>query len=379
MATPQTSIVVTTIFEPAFLDGYLREIDLAGQRDQVTLRVIIDRKTPATVAAACAAARQQGFLVECPTLEEQEAHLKRWELPSDFIPWNTDNRRNIGYLLSLEAGCDVLISIDDDNFTLPDSNFLTGHQVVGQTATDPIVSTSDGWYNICNLLDGWGDGEIYARGFPYYAQRVDRTIQMGSATQPLKVAMNAGLWLDEPDVDAVYRLCRRAKGKEFTGPDVVLDANTWSPVNTQNTALMRDAALTYYYVKMGFPLKGLSIDRFGDILSGYLTQKCVKHLGYGVRLGTPVVDHRRTPHNFFKDLYHELAGIVLIEEFLPWLIEAKLDGSTPLEAYASLATQMHDVTDQFTGFIWDDGGRDFLRQTAGNMQTWIECVRRIAG
>lgn len=378
MSVPKTSIVVTTIFEPAFLDGYLHEIEVAGQQSSVTLHVIIDKKTPATVAAACASARSKGFDVRCPTLDEQEAYLKSLGLPENYIPWNTDNRRNIGYLQALESGCDVLISIDDDNFTLADSGYINGHQVVGHVASDPVATTSDGWFNICNLIDGWDGGDIHARGFPYFAQRHQRSINLAPSSEPLTVAMNAGLWLDEPDVDAVYRLCRRAKGKQFTGPNVVLSPETWSPVNTQNTALMREAALTYYYVKMGFPLKGLTIDRFGDILSGYLTQKCVKHLGYGVRLGSPVVDHRRTPHNFFKDLYHELAGIVLIEEFLPWLIEAKLEGTTSLEAYASLAAQMHSAADRFTGFIWDDGGRDFLRQTATNMQTWIECVRRIA-
>ncbi len=377
MLHPKTSIVVTTIFEPAFLEGYLSEIDAAQQRENVAMYVIIDKKTPATVAAACAAARARGFQIHCPTLSEQEAYLNKLGLPNEFIPWNTDNRRNIGYLMAIESGSDVLISIDDDNYTLAESGFITGHQVVGQPATEPVVSTSDGWFNICNLLDGWSDGEIFARGFPYYAQRQSRNLSMSTADAPLVVAMNAGLWLDEPDVDAVYRLCRRAKGKVFTGPNVVLSPATWSPVNTQNTALMREAALTYYYVKMGFPLKGLTIDRFGDILSGYLTQKCIKHLGYGVRLGTPVVDHRRTPHNLFKDLYHELAGIVLIEEFIPWLIEVNLEGSTPLAAYSSLAAQMHAAAEQFKGFIWDDGGRDFLRQTASNMETWIKVVGKL--
>ncbi|MCA8992788.1 MAG: hypothetical protein KDA88_12440 [Planctomycetaceae bacterium] len=378
MSHPKTSIVVTTIFEPDFLQGYLSEIELAGQRDNVAMYVIADKKTPATVAAACAAAREQGYQIHCPTLDEQDAYLKKLDLPAELIPWNTDNRRNIGYLMAIESGCDVLISIDDDNFTLPETNFLAGHQVVGKPAADPVTTSSDGWFNICNLIDGWGGGEIFARGFPYYAQRNDRTLNMSEAGESITVAMNAGLWLDEPDVDAVYRLCRRAKGTEFTGPNVVLSADTWSPVNTQNTALMREAALTYYYVKMGFPLKGLTIDRFGDILSGYLTQKCMKHLGYGVRLGSPVVDHRRTPHNLFKDLYHELAGIVLIEEFLPWLVEAKLDGTNGLDAYQSLAEQMHAAADQFTGFIWDDGGREFLRATSANMQTWVNCVRRFA-
>jgi hypothetical protein len=192
------------------------------------------------------------------------------------------------------------------------------------------------------------------------------------------VAINAGLWLDDPDVDAIYRLCRRAKGTSFNGESVVLGADTWSPVNTQNTSLSREAALTYYYVKMGYPLKGLTIDRFGDILSGYLSQKCMKHLGYAVRLGDPVVDHRRTVHNLFKDLYHELAGIVLIEELLPWLKEVKLSGSTPLDVYASLSSELAANAERFRGFIWDDGGREFLIDTARNMQTWIKAVRRFS-
>jgi hypothetical protein len=152
----------------------------------------------------------------------------------------------------------------------------------------------------------------------------------------------------------------------------------WSPVNTQNTALTRDAALTYYYVRMGFPLRGLTIDRFGDILSGYLSQKCVKHLGHAVRVGTPVLDHRRTPHNLFKDLYHEMAGIVLIEELIPWLREVRLEGGSYLEAYESLASRIAEVAPKFTGFIWDDGGREFLTDLAASMTVWSRLVRSIA-
>jgi hypothetical protein len=127
---------------------------------------------------------------------------------------------------------------------------------------------------------------------------------------------------------------------------------------------------------MGFPLQGLKIDRFGDILSGYLTQKVVKHLGQGVRVGGPILDHRRTPHNLFKDLYHELAGIVLVEDFLPWLVDTRLSGNTPLEAYASLADSIAAQSDHFKGFIWDEGGRNFLSDTASLMNTWIKLVRQ---
>jgi hypothetical protein len=55
MPNKHAAIVVTTIFEPAFLPGYLSNIDRHGRRDSVDLFVIIDRKTPPTVAAACEA------------------------------------------------------------------------------------------------------------------------------------------------------------------------------------------------------------------------------------------------------------------------------------------------------------------------------------
>ena len=32
-----------------------------------------------------------------------------------------------------------------------------------------------------------------------------------------------------------------------------------------------------------------------------------------------------------------------------------------------------------SGFIWDEGGADFLRETAGHMRTWLGAIRTLAG
>ncbi len=370
-----TAIVATTIFEPAFLEGFRESITAAGQLDHVTLYVIPDHKTPASVAAAAQVARDRGFRVLCPSLSEQDAYLQKIGAPAGFIPYNSDNRRNVGFLMGLEAGCDVLISIDDDNFCLPGTDFIGGHHVVGQASRDPIVRSSDRWFNICSLLETPAGPDVFARGFPYAAQRAPRSVTFDEAASPIPIAMNAGLWLDEPDVDAIYRLSRRPKITAFNGPNVVLGPDVWSPINTQNTALTREAALTYYYVRMGFALQGLKIDRFGDILSGYLTQKVIKHLGQGIRIGTPVLDHRRTIHNLFKDLYHELAGIVLIEEFIPWLQEVKLTGKSALEAYATMADEIECFATKTYGFVWNEGGREFLSETVKLMRIWLGIVQ----
>jgi hypothetical protein len=135
--------------------------------------------------------------------------------------------------------------------------------------------------------------------------------------------------------------------------------------------------MAYYYVRMGFPIEGLTIDRYGDILSGYFVQKCVQHLGQGIRIGDPICHHRRTPHNLFKDLYNEFAGMVIMEELPTWLRELKLSGTTYLEAYACLADELDHAVPRFEGFVFDQGGRDFLRATAAHMRTWINIVRSL--
>jgi hypothetical protein len=375
-----TDVVVTTIWEPAWLAGYLDNLRAHGREHEVTVRIICDQKTPVSVYAAAAEARKAGFRVVCPTLEEQSRYLRSRAIPDDFVPWNSDNRRNIGFLQAWEDGAEVLISIDDDNYCRPDSDFVGSHHVVGAAATEvpsARLATGKAWFNICSLLEATTAQAFFPRGYPYAARDANQQARLEPLPAGLgRVAVNAGLWLDEPDVDAITRLALRPRIRAAAPEAVILDEATWSPINTQNTALLREAIPAYYYVRMGFALQGLRIDRFGDILSGYFLQKCAKHLGDVVRLGSPVADHRRTPHNLFKDLYHELAGIVLIEELLPWLQELKLTGNTYPEAYASLADALAENAQRFAGFVWDEGGRSFLQDTAQCMRTWLKVTQR---
>jgi len=379
----QTDIVVTTIFEPSWLQGYLDDLRAYGRERATTLRIVADRKTPRSVFEAAEAARRDGFDLDCPTLEEQSDYLRRLGLSESFIPWDTDNRRNIGFLRAWESGADVLISIDDDNYCLPETDFVGAHHSVGQPVGDDVDYAAGGdWFNICDRLRHGQGADIFPRGYPYAARGRDRRAAIDTAPASVRegmVAVNAGLWLEDPDVDAVTRLAVAPHVREAERRPLVLSPETWSPINTQNTALIRDAIPAYYYVRMGFPIQGMVIDRFGDILSGYFLQKCAKHLGHAVRVGEPVAAHRRSPHNLFKDLFHELAGMVVIEDLVPWLQELSLEGDDYLEAYAALADALASQADRFTGFVWDDGGRDFLKDTTHCMFTWLDTLRRIGG
>ena len=379
----QFDIVVTTIFEPQWLQGYLDNLRTHGHIDNVTIRIIVDQKTPASVFAAAKAAQAQGFSIDCPSLEEQTAYLQRLGLPDDFIPWNTDNRRNIGYLRAWESGADVLISIDDDNYCRSDSDFIGEHAIVGAAPNPKVMQVADSapWYNNCQLLRSQLQDAFYPRGYPIAARRADAQVSSPTAlaaNDQRILAVNAGLWLDDPDVDAVSRLVQSPWVSSAVSGSVVLGAKTWCPVNTQNTALTRAAMPAYYYTRMGFPIEGLRIDRYGDILSGYFLQACAKAQGEAIAFGGPVADHRRSPHNLFKDLYFELAGMVIVEDLLPWLQQLRLPATGYVDAYTALADALEQQADHMQGFVWDQGGTDFLRDTAACMRQWLKVLKTLA-
>lgn len=380
--SPKVSIVVTTIFEPKWLKGYLNNIEKYGRKNNATIHIICDKKTPQSVFDAASEAVSSGFNIDCPSLEEQESWLSSIGADPNFIPWNTDNRRNIGFLRALQQGCELLISIDDDNYCLDDVDFIGCHSVVGSTAQDCSEKSTTGgrWFNACAQMTHQSTVEIYPRGFLYAArQNPELKAEICEiANDSRKVAVNAGLWTDDPDVDAISRLALRPEVSAVSNHEVVMADNTWCPINTQNTALSRDAIPAYYYIRMGFPLKGLSIDRFGDIMSGFFLLKCVYHMGEAARFGDPIARHLRSPHNLLKDLYHELAGITLLEDLIPWLIELELTGSTYEETYLSLANAIEMQANEFSGFVWDDGGREFLKETADCMRHWLKLLNTVS-
>ena len=124
------------------------------------------------------------------------------------------------------------------------------------------------------------------------------------------------LWLQDPDMDALSWLSGPVHATSFRGESVVLSPPTWSPVNSQNTALHRDVIPSYYFLRMGAPLSGMRIDSYGDIFSGYFSQACARKLGDSVRVGTPNATHARDSRNYSRDATQELACICVLEDLL---------------------------------------------------------------
>lgn len=370
MGSNDVCVVVTSIYGGDFLEGLCQQADSEQIRDRLTIIVVPDRKSPDALYARCHELSRRGFHVICPNLSEQEAHLKRFGFGSHLVPFDSDNRRNVGFLMALDLGCEILISLDDDNYCTGSDAFFEQHAVVNRDeVTSTTVQSSTGWFNICELLEIYPAVDVYPRGFPY-KERFRKPVITRSQERGL-VRLNAGLWLAEPDLDAITWLALPVSAKAMRGDSVMLASDTWSPINTQNTALHRDLITCFYFIRMGFTIAGMPIDRYGDIFSGYFCQACVRHCGHRIRVGRPAALHKRNSHNYLRDATHELACIWLLEDLTQWLREAKLAGSNYPDAYLSLSEALEDQVERFTGFIWTDQARSYFHHMAYCMRQWV--------
>lgn len=126
----RAAMVLTTIADPVVLDGYCDNFTSHGHLDEVQVIVIPDRKTPPTVFQRCVDLRKKGLDVLCPTLDEQERILLRLGFPPRLVPYNSDNRRNVGYLMAADSEADFLMSIDDDNYCPANEDYFAEHSIV---------------------------------------------------------------------------------------------------------------------------------------------------------------------------------------------------------------------------------------------------------
>lgn len=360
----KTAIVLTTIGVPELLRGYAANLEQHGHRD-VGFIVIGDMKTPHKEAARLMAEiRGRGFAGEYWDIERQEQWLKRFPRLAQIIPYNSDNRRNLGYLLALEKGAEAVIVIDDDNYSPEDEDFLAGHSIVGQEVELAAVHSSNHWFNPCSLLDVRPSVSIYARGFPFSKRwQGELTFRQEKG----KVMANMGLWTQDPDVDAVTRLALPVKVLGLKTDQLMLGHDTYMPINSQNTAVHRDALPCFYYVLMGANIDGIIMDRYGDIWAGLFLKKALAQMGHRITVGRPMVRHQRNQHDLLLDLQNELWGMILTEHLVPRVQEMKLREKTYTGIYREMADNIRGLSLHPHPTV-----KEYLRNLAGAMDTWLD-------
>lgn len=364
----KTTIVTTTIYVPRALERYAENARFYGHQD-VNFIVVGDKKTPVETRAFCDSITARYYRCEYLDIEDQQAYLEPYPDLWRHLPFNCIQRRDIGLLKAWADGADVVITIDDDNWML-NHDFVRLHGVVGTQPELPAYDSSSGWFNVCSMLEEAHGTGFYHRGFPRAERWKEAEAFTSVAPLRRRVAVNAGLWLDDPDIDAMTRLERPivVRGIRENAPQrFALHPGTWSPFNSQNTALAREVIAAYFLSPC--------VGRYDDIWPSYIVTRIANHLGDVIAYGLPLLRQKRNEHSLWKDLDDERIGMLLSDEFCATLRAIALRGTTYAECYRELAEKLPGVWTP--GAKWTDAMRQAREGLLEGMAVWSAVFRSL--
>lgn len=362
----KTTIVTTTIYLPSALEKYCENARFYGHTD-LDFVVIGDKKTPLETRAFCESLAARWYPCQYLDIADQEAYLEGHLALWKHIPFNCIQRRNVGLLKAWEGGADVIITVDDDNWMM-NHDFIRLHNIVGQSPELPAFETSSGWFNVCSVLEEASGTPFYHRGFPRGERWKEAEVFTGTAPIRRRVAVNAGLWLDDPDIDAMTRLERPivVRGvKPQYPPTFVLQPGTWSPFNSQNTAMLRETIPSYF--------QSPCVGRYDDIWPSYITTRIMNHFEDVVAFGVPLLRQKRNEHILWKDLDNERIGMLLTDEFCAALRGIELTGGTYHQCYGEIVAKLPQAWQP--GAKWSDDMRKAREGLLEGMGIWHDVFR----
>jgi len=309
------ALVTTTINVPNNLEAYAKDIKERG--DDAFIVVAGDKKTPREAWDFLGDIwKKYKVPVEAMPPSVQEAKYAAY---SSFLGWNTIRRRNIALLHAYHQGADVIVTIDDDNH-LTTPGYLKGHGELVEKCETQIISSESGWYNCCgHLVDDCASGGFYPRGYSM-RERGARSPLLTRRVSSERSVVNAGLWIGDPDIDAVTRMAINPVVVGARNLPFDLGQGTYCPFNSQNTAIRRDAIPAYCMIS--------GVGRYDDIVPSFFVKRISDHLGDYIRFGEPVVRQDRNAHDLWKDLESERVGMQMTDKLVDWLKGITLKGKT---------------------------------------------------
>jgi hypothetical protein len=243
---------------------------------------------------------------------------------ADAVPYRHYCRKNLGYLYAIRRGARLILETDDDNIPYDTFGLDLRPEVGGRLLRGP------GWVNVYRHFTD--DPGIWPRGLPLDAIHEAGSVEPLAGPRPCPVQQY--LADNDPDVDAVYRLTRRGS-LFFDRPadPVVLDADAWTPFNSQNTLFYPEAfPLLYLPCHVSF--------RMTDIWRSFVAQAALAHHGLSVAFHPPTVEQLRNAHDLMRDFQDEVVGYLRNREIAEALTAARR--GAPADDPARTAARLWD-------------------------------------
>ena len=264
------SVVITSINKP---NKIIKKIFSECKKKKIKMIIIGDKKTP----------KYENKYEMVDIKKQNNLNFKL----SKILPLNSYSRKNIGYLISMSRGSEIIIETDDDNY--PKKNFFNDLEKFKKIK----LLKGNEWINIFKFFSKDKNKLIWPRGFPLDEIKKNPKIKykIKNVFSPVQQRLCDG----NPDVDAIFRLTRNFKSIVFQkNIKVALDKNSLCPFNSQNTV----------WHKESFPLLYLPSHctmRATDIWRSFVTLRVMKCFNWRLTFLPSTVVQKRNFHNLLDD------------------------------------------------------------------------------
>lgn len=208
----------------------------------------------------------------------------------DDLPFKHYARKNLGYLIAMSKGADVIIETDDDNYPLHDfwekrERYVSAHKL-----------NDKGWVNVYKYFS---KSHIWPRGFAL--ERIQDDVPSLEDEIIMDCPIQQGLADDNPDVDAIYRLTLPLPIFFDKSDNIALGQNSFCSFNSQNTTWFKEAFPLLY-------LPSYCSFRMTDIWRSFVAQRIAWTCGWSILFHNSTVRQDRNDHNLMGDFNDEIPG-----------------------------------------------------------------------
>lgn len=271
-----TALVITSIANESH--PVLNQYAIESAQHEVPFIVVGDTKSPNSFN-----------LKGCDFYSLQRQQTLGFEL-AKTLPAKHYSRKNIGYLVAMKNGAEVIVETDDDNLPMGGfwderSRFCNGHHL-----------RNNGWTNIFKYFT---EKHIWPRGFAL--EKILEPVSPLPEPTQIDCPIQQGLADGNPDVDAIYRLTSPLPIVFNQSNRIAAGTGTICPFNSQNTTWFKEAFPLLY-------LPSYCSFRMTDIWRSFIAQRIAWTCGWSILFHKSTVYQQRNDHNLMNDFKDEIPG-----------------------------------------------------------------------
>lgn len=209
-----------------------------------------------------------------------------------LLPLKHYARKNLGYLIAISKGAEIIIETDDDN--LPYDTFWEERTL----RVNAHLLECQEWVNVYKYFS---DVNIWPRGFAL--EHLQNSLPQLGVDSDLECPIQQGLADENPDVDALYRLTLPLPITFKKTDNIALGVNSICPFNSQNTTWFREAFPLLY-------LPSYCSFRMTDIWRSFVAQRIAWTCGWPILFHKSTVWQERNNHDLMHDFKDEISGYI---------------------------------------------------------------------